>query len=111
MGLRIFDGVHKVSYEFGGTDSVDHTMIAGERQGHHRADPGLAVYGNDTICDRAYCENCGLRLNDDSCEGVDSEHAEVADGKRAAGKIVGPEFATASALGEIAPANCNFAER
>lgn len=77
-------------------------MIAAERDGENvrHSDAAAAVLGGrwrryDTLLDRADGQNRRLRRIDDGRELRDAEHAEIADGERAALELVRLQLAVA----------------
>ena len=80
-------------------------MIARERHRHHRPHARFAVHRNHPVGDGADGQDGGLRRHDDRREGVDLEHAEVADSKGRFRNIGRLEPSCPCALRQIAPAD------
>src|SRR5688572_16251934 len=66
-------------------------MVAAHRYSHTLANCESAIHYDRLRLDAAHSENSRLRRIDDRSELIDSEHAEVGDGERRAGVLLGCE--------------------
>ena len=88
----LLDQVGEVAEEACGARAVEGAVVTRQRQHHGRPDGGLTIERDDPVGDAADGEDRRLRRVDDGVEGIDAEHAEVADGEGAALDIGGPEL-------------------
>jgi hypothetical protein len=92
-------------HEFGGTSSIDDSMIAGERQRDHSTHFWFSFDGNYAIRNFADGENRSLWRNDDGRKCVDVIHTKIADRECRAADVIWTKAAITGAVGKIAPLN------
>src|SRR6267142_2628204 len=94
---RIFQAFLDPHQESHGFLAVDHAVIVGQRQIHHRADLDLAADHHRTLLDLVHAQNAGLRRVEDRRRHQRAIDAAVGDGEGAALQLVDLELAVAGA--------------
>src|SRR5439155_8998200 len=99
--FRFFDALNEIIEEGGRMRAVEYSVIAGQRDSHHRADARFAVHGYNSIANAAYGENGRLRRVDDGSERVHMVHAQIAEGESCSCDIAGTQPSRLRAPGEF----------
>src|SRR5205807_9859251 len=87
--------------------TVNGSMIGGERDLHAVAHDDLAIDYYQCWRNGTNGENSRLRRVNHGSEAIDVEHAQVADGERAAAEILWAQFAFTCRLGQASRLACD----
>ncbi len=84
-----FENLPEPGEVFGRRRAVHYPVIERQAQVHHRTNDDCAVFYNRLLLDRSDSEYRALAGRDDRVKAVNAVSAQVCDGKRAAGEVVG----------------------
>ena len=108
---RILQRAGQIVQKSGGLGSIHDAMVARKRDRHDGTYARQAAHSHHSIGDSSHGQNRGLWRRDDGAERVDSEHTQVADGKRPASDIGGPQASGFGALRKIFPLRSDLSEQ
>ena len=97
----IFDEAAKVSEEAGTGSAVDHLMVERENQRRHVTGRDRFTLDHRGPAHPAHTQDCALRWVEDRREPIHAKAAEIGDGKRATGKVVGRQRSRPGAIREF----------